>query len=176
MRAFRHLFLDIDRQLEDAARAKQQLDAERWRAEFRPRAMRQFAARTATLTWSRALLKLVVAELFPDDLFTELVGNLDRVPRREWPHVIAIAVALRHSWRRDGLARIARRLHISLATNPSHDRSHAHHPRPSQPDSPARLSPVKALRCASPPSRGLAALTGHSVEPRTGFYVMVGPL
>src|SRR5713226_7397471 len=69
--------------------------------ELRPRAMRQFAARTAKLTWSRAVLKLVVAELFPDDLFTQLVGNLDRVPRRQWPHVIAIAVAPRHSWRRD---------------------------------------------------------------------------
>jgi hypothetical protein len=31
MRALRHLFFDIDRQLEDAARARQQLDAERWR-------------------------------------------------------------------------------------------------------------------------------------------------
>ena len=118
MRAFRHPFLDIDRQLEDAARAKHQLDAERWRDESRPCAMRLFAARTAKLTWSRALLKLVVAELFPDDLFTELVGNLDRVPRQQWPHVIAIAVALRHSWRRDGLTRIARRLRVSLATSP----------------------------------------------------------
>ena len=44
MRAFRHLFLDIDRQLEDAARAKHQLDAERWRDECRPRAMRLFAS------------------------------------------------------------------------------------------------------------------------------------
>ncbi len=132
MRAFRHLFLDIDRQLEDAARAKQQLDAERWRAELRPHAMRLFAARTAKLTWSRALLKLVVAELFPDDLFTELVGNLDRVPRRHWPHVIAIAVALRHSWRRDGLSRVAKRLRISVGTNPSHERSPRPHARPSQ--------------------------------------------
>ena len=74
MRAFRHLFLDIDRQLEDAARAKQQLDAERWREECRPRAMRLFATRTTKLTWSRALLKLVVAELFPDDLGEEGIG------------------------------------------------------------------------------------------------------
>src|SRR5438128_3355417 len=152
MRAFRHLFLDIDRQLEDAARAKQQLDAERWRAELRPQVMRQFAARTAKLTWSRALLKLVVAELFPDDLFTELVGNLDRVPRRQWPHVIAIAVALRHSWRRDGLARIARRLRISLTPTPSHDRSRRHlrpsrtrfsgSPRPRQ-GAPLRFAPAR---------------------------------
>ena len=132
MRAFRHLFLDIDRQLEDAARVKQQLDAEQWREECRPRATRLFAARTAKLAWSRALVKLVVSELFPDDLFTELVGNLDRVPRRQWPHVIAIAVALRHSWRRDGLWRVARRLRISIGKNPSHERSQRRHTRPSR--------------------------------------------
>jgi hypothetical protein len=127
MREIRQLFIDIDRQLEEAARAKQQLDAERWRAELRPRAMRSFAARTATLPWSRALLKLVVAELFPDDLFRELVGNLDRVPRRQWPHVIAIAVALRHSWRRDGLTRIAKRLRVSLTTTDLLDRTSPNH-------------------------------------------------
>jgi hypothetical protein len=158
MRECRHMFNDIDPQLEEAARTKQRLDAERWRDELRPGAMRLFAARTAKLPWSRGLLNALVEELYPDDLFTELVGNLDRVPRRQWPHVLAIAVALRHSWRRDGLARIARRLHISLATNPSHDRSHGHHSRPSQPDSPARLGPVKALRYASPPPRGAGGL------------------
>ncbi len=156
MRAFRHLFLDIDRQLEDAARAKQQLDAERWRAELRPHAMRLFAARTAKLTWSRALLKLVVAELFPDDLFTELVGNLDRVPRRHWPHVIAIAVALRHSWRRDGLSRVAKQLRICVDTNPSHERSPRPHARPSRPrfsssPRPRQGSPL----CFDPARRGL---------------------
>ena len=75
MREIRCAVVDIDRYLEEAARAKQQLDAERWRDELRPRAMRLFAARTTKLTWSRALVKLVVEELYPDDLFTELVGN-----------------------------------------------------------------------------------------------------
>src|SRR5438045_100915 len=89
MREIHDLSFDIDRFLEDAARAKQQLDAERWREELRPRALRVFAARTATLPWSRALLKLVVRELYPDDLFAELIGNLDRVPRRRWPQVVA---------------------------------------------------------------------------------------
>jgi hypothetical protein len=60
------------------------------------------------------------------------VGNLDRVPRQQWPHVIAIAVALRHSWRRDGLSRIARKLRISTITNPSHERSHRRSTRPSR--------------------------------------------
>ena len=152
MREFRHSAFDIDRDLEDAARAKQHLDAERWREELRPRATRLFAARTVKLAWSRALVKALVEELFPDDLFTELVGNLDRVPRRHWPHVLAIAVALRHSWRRDGLARIARRLRISLTPTPSHNRS-PRHPRPSRPGfsgsarprqgAPLRFAPAK---------------------------------
>ena len=118
MREIRHAIVDIDRYLEEAARAHQQHEADRWRQELRPRAIRTFAERAAKLTWSRALLKLVVEELYPDDLFAELVGNLDRVPPRQWPRVLAIAVALRRSWRRDGLARVARRLHISLTTPP----------------------------------------------------------
>jgi hypothetical protein len=131
MREIRHAIVDIDRYLEEATRAQQQHEAERWRQELRPRAIRTFAGRAAKLTWSRALLKLVVAELYPDDLFTELVGNLDRVPAREWPRVLAIAVALRHSWRRDGLTRVARRLRISLAT-PSDERRQPARTRPSR--------------------------------------------
>ena len=118
MREIRDLSFDIDRFLEDAARAKQELDAERWREELRPRALRLLAARTTKLQWSRALLKLVVHELYPDDLFSELIGNLDRVPRRRWPQVIALAVALRHSWRQDGLTRLVRSLRITTASSP----------------------------------------------------------
>ena len=111
MRDIRHV-VSIDQYLEEAVRAKQRLDVERWREELRPRAIRLFAARTTNLRWSRALLKLVIGELFPDDLFRELVGNLDRVPPRRWPQVVAIAVALRHSWRPGGLQRIAERLRV----------------------------------------------------------------
>ena len=112
MRDIHDLSFDIDRFLEDAARAKQQLDVERWREELRPTALRLFAARTRKLPWSRALLKLVVRELYPDDLFSELIGNLDRVPRQRWPQVVALAVALRHSWRKDGLERIVKSLQV----------------------------------------------------------------
>ena len=118
MREIHDRSFDIDRFLEDAARAKQQLDTERWREELRPRALRLLAARTTKLQWSRALLKLVVHELYPDDLFSELIGNLDRVPRRRWPQVIALAVALRHSWRQDGLTRLVRSLRITTASSP----------------------------------------------------------
>ena len=132
MREIRHVITDIDSLREEALRAKHQLDAERWKAEHRPRVLRVFAARARTLTWSRALLRLVVDELYPDDLFTELVGNLDRIPARQWPHVIAIAVALRHSWRRDGVTRVATRLRVSLPANANGDASALHRPRPSR--------------------------------------------
>ena len=68
MREIQCAVVDIDRYLEEAARAKHQLDAEHWRNELRPRAMRLFTARTMKLTWSRALVKLIAEELFPDDL------------------------------------------------------------------------------------------------------------
>jgi hypothetical protein len=146
MREIRQALFDIETYLEDAARAKQQHDIERWRTELRPRAMRLFAARAAKLTWSRALLKLLVNELYPDDTFTELVGHLDRVPRRQWPRVVAIALALRHSWRRDGLARIARRLHISLAAKNVRRQKSTRRSRPSR----HRLSGSPQPRQGSP--------------------------
>jgi hypothetical protein len=133
MREIRCLVTDIDPYLEEGRRAKQQLDAERWQREIRPSVLREFAARARTLTWSRALLKLVVEELYPDDLFAELVGQLDRIPSRQWPCVIAIAVALRHSWRRDGLTRLAQQLRVSLAASRSpHGRPIVHRSRPSR--------------------------------------------
>src|SRR6059036_1028330 len=132
MRVVQYAITDVDQYIEEAQRAKHRLDVDRWRAELRPRAMQLFASRAARLTWSRALLKAVVEELYPDDLFAELIGNLDRVPSRHWPRVIAIAVALRHSWRHDRLARLARRLRVSLPTSEI-VRDHApKHPRPSR--------------------------------------------
>jgi hypothetical protein len=113
----------VERRIGEAARRQQRLEAERWWNEVRPRTMRRFAARVATISWSRALLKVVLAELYPDDLFTALVGNVDRLPRRKWPQALAIAVALRHSGRADSVARMARRLSgKSDARHPS--RSH----------------------------------------------------
>lgn len=160
MREIRPVIVDVDRFLEEAARAQQQHEADRWRHELRPRAIRTFAGRAARLTWSRALLKLVVEELYPDDLFTELVGKLDRVPARQWPRVLAIAVALRHSWRRDGLARVARRLHVSLATpvdRTDRRRQRTTSTRPSPipfSGSPRPRQGSRFARPAKPPQRG----------------------
>lgn len=153
MREIRTVITSLDEHLEEAYRAQQRLDAERWRTEVRPRVLRLFAARATHLGWSRALLKLVVEELYPDDLFAELVGALDRVPPKLWPQVLAIAVALRHSWRRDGLARIARRLHISLTgrerTTQSSPRARPSRRRVSRSSHPRQGSPLR-----SDPSRG----------------------
>jgi hypothetical protein len=75
MREFRLLVNNIDRYLEDAARAQAATRGRAVARTFRPVAMRLFAARTAKLHGSRALLKLRVEELYPDDLFTEFVGR-----------------------------------------------------------------------------------------------------
>ena len=160
MRKFRLLADDIDRHLQDA--------------QLRPHTMWQFAARTTRLHGSPALLKLVLEELYPDDLFTKLVGDLHRVPLRRWPQGLTIAVALRQcSWRRDGLATIARRSRSSLAdqrfTPTPIDAPPGHHDI----DSPARLDPVKALRFAPTPS-GAHGLDRLSIEPREGICVMAG--
>jgi hypothetical protein len=173
MREIRCAVVDFDHYLEEAARAKHQLDADHWRDETRPRAMRLFASRAAKLTWSRALVKLIVEELFPDDLFTELVGHLDRVPPRQWPHALAIAVALRHSWRRDGLNRLATRLRVSLPakdlgpgrahpssrSQPSRSRFSGS-PRPRQ-GSPLRFDPAR--RRGSRPGRGTRSSHGPAL-------------
>ena len=104
MREIHDLSFDIDRFLEDAVRAKQELEAERWREELRPRALRLYAARTTKLQWSRALLKLVVHELYPDDLFSELIGNLDRVPVQGRHATLRVA---REPLRRHGVKALA---------------------------------------------------------------------
>ena len=146
MREIRTVITNVDEYVEAGLQAKQRLDADRWRRELRPRALRLFAARARHLTWSRALLKLIVAELYPDDLFTELVGTLDRIPRQQWPWVVAIAVALRHSWRRDGLARLEQSLRVSRTERACPRGKSVHPSRPS----PIRLSGSLRRRQGSP--------------------------
>src|SRR5205814_1054581 len=90
-------------------------DLENWRLTLRPCFLRLFAKRATAVRWSPALLSLVVDELQLDDRFSELVGDVRHLPVRQYPQAIAVAIALRHSWRPDDLAHIARRLGITLS-------------------------------------------------------------
>jgi hypothetical protein len=157
VRESRQVFLAIARQLDKAARAKHQTDAEHWQRELRPRAMRLIAARTRNLAWSRALVSLLLAELQPDDLFTEIVGTPNRIRPSRFPQAVAIALLLRHSWRQVDFTRIAKRLGITLTTKTLeniHPNGRGHH----ECDSPAHLGPVKALRSAPTPASGAGGL------------------
>jgi hypothetical protein len=50
--------------------------------------MRFLASRTTTLTWNRALVRLLLDELqSEDDLFPEIVGSLDRTPTEAVPAI-----------------------------------------------------------------------------------------
>ena len=75
--------------------------------------MRLIAHGTKNLTWNRRLLGLLLEELHVDDLFFDLVGPRG-LPTKRYPQAVAIAVALRHSWRPDDLFGIARKVGIRL--------------------------------------------------------------
>ena len=155
---------DIDRHLEDAARATQQLEAERWRKHVRPRVMRLFAARTAKLHGSRALLKLLVEERSPDDLFTKLGQSRLRAPA---------ALAARGRHRRRASPQLATRRSRPHRQAPVCVAGHAHGQRTTHATQHQAIT-TPILRLASTLSRlsaslrphaGLTALTGSRSSP-----------
>jgi hypothetical protein len=165
MRKSSRLSLTAEQRRLEIAWKQHVADTERWRRTFRPHLLRLFAERTTTLAWSRTLLNLLLDELHPERLLTELVGSSRHLPVSRYPQAIAVAITLRHSWQPDQLTRFARRLRIALsakdlpvpssispqtpaATTPTkRGRAPGHHAR----DSRARLRPVKALRFAPTP-------------------------
>lgn len=86
----------------------------RWRQRQRDRVLRRIASRTVDLAWSQPLLRLLIEELYVDETFQELVGPLQSIPVRRFPHVIAVALVLRHSWRPDDLRQFAKHLGIHV--------------------------------------------------------------
>ena len=83
---------------------------QRWRAESRVPALKQFARRTASLKWTRALFLLVLEELSIGDEFDEILGNPEKISPARYPQAVAMAIALRYSWRPDYLAEVASQL------------------------------------------------------------------
>ena len=102
------------RKRQEAAWARQRAAEERWRNQLRPRALRLIAERTAKLTWSRALIATLLDNLNIDATFTELVGRPHAIPTRRFPQAVAVALAVRHSWRREELAKFAKRFGVKL--------------------------------------------------------------
>jgi ParB/RepB/Spo0J family partition protein len=107
---------DAAQKRQEAAWARQRAAEERWRTELRSRALRLIASRTAKLPWSRGLIATLLDELNIDATFTELVGRPAGLATRKYPQAIAVALSLRHSWRRDELVKFAKRFGVKLTT------------------------------------------------------------
>jgi hypothetical protein len=105
---------DAARKRQEAAWARQRAAEERWRTVLRPHALQVIASRTTKLAWSRGLMTTLLSELNVDETFTELVGRPSGLPTRRYPQAIVVALALRHSWRRDNLIKLAKRLGVKL--------------------------------------------------------------
>ncbi len=73
---------------------------------------------TANLRWSHALLNLLLEELYVDEEIATFLGDVDHLPTDRFPQAVAVALALRHSWRKDDFDRLATRLH-SIANRSS---------------------------------------------------------
>jgi hypothetical protein len=65
------------------------------------------------LKWNRALFLVVLDELYVDDLFVDIVGDPEKLSPARYPQAVAVAIALRHSWRPDDLGEIVRALDLS---------------------------------------------------------------
>ena len=173
MRKSSRLSLNAERRRLESLWQQHLADLEDWRHSVRPRLLRLFAERAATMAWSRVLLNVLLDELHTDELFTRLVGSSRHLPVHRYPQAIAVAIALRHSWRPDDLARLAARLRIDLTPSTRQQPAAAstpnaralkpgHHGR----DSRARRRSVKALRSAPTPfgASGLDSAGGRAKD------------
>ena len=129
-------------------------DPERWRNELRPRAVRLIAERTAKLGWSPMLLRLLLEDIRPDELFLDVLGKPDRLAAKRYPQAIAVALALRHSWQRDDLLTFSKRLGVKVTSKDLADT-----PRPST----ARPEPHRRAATDRPRKTPKRA---HSARPR----------
>jgi ParB/RepB/Spo0J family partition protein len=111
------------RRQQEEAWARQRAEQERWRKELRPRAVRLIAERTAKLGWSPMLLRLLLEDIRPDELFLEVLGKPDRIAAKRYPQAIAVALALRHGWQRDDLVIFSRRLGVKVTSKDLADTS-----------------------------------------------------
>ena len=62
------------------------------------------------MRWSPTLIQLLLDELALGDDFQELIGPLDDLRVRRFPQAVAVALALRYSYREDLLRTFIRRI------------------------------------------------------------------
>jgi hypothetical protein len=58
----------------------------------------------------------LLEDLHVEDEVIELIGNLDRLPVHRYPQAVAVALALRHSWRPDDFEELVDRLGLGNKT------------------------------------------------------------
>jgi len=85
----------------------------RWRQQRRTHALEILVDRANRLRWSSPLLRLLLEEMWVGEEFETLLGPPRALDWSRYPQAIAVAIILRHSWRRDDLRRTARRLGLS---------------------------------------------------------------
>lgn len=81
-----------------------------WRQDGRRDALRLLARETRRAKWSPAILHALVEELYVGEEFVRLLGDPRRFPAGRYPQAVAIALALRHSWRAEDFQRTVNRL------------------------------------------------------------------
>ena len=95
-----------------------------WRTCVRPLLLTQLVERTRSLRWSPQLVELLLEELHISDDFDRLIGHTADRSASRYPQLLALAIALRHSWRPQDFARILRKLGLSTNLPRLTTRSH----------------------------------------------------
>jgi ParB/RepB/Spo0J family partition protein len=124
------------RRKDEEAWARQRAEQERWRKELRPRAVRLIAERAAKVAWSPMLLRLLLEDIRPDELFLEILGKPDRIAVKHYPQALVVALALRHSWQRDDLLLFSKRVGVKVTSKDLADTPPSTTPNPKPPSAP----------------------------------------
>ena len=92
--------------------ASKELRHGRLRGPYRKRLLTLLAQATADLKWTPGLLRLLIEELYVEDDIDTVLAASPQFDERRIPQIIAVAIALRHSWKVDDFYAIIRRLHV----------------------------------------------------------------
>jgi hypothetical protein len=82
-----------------------------WRRNQRLPRLRRVVVQTLGLRWSSTLINVLLDELIVGDELEELIGPTRHLPRARYAQAVAVALALRYSYREDMLRAFVRRLH-----------------------------------------------------------------